>query len=377
LKIKASKVLTQAGFLENREVTVEDGVIREIAPCSAACADAFILAYGYFDTHTHGSAGFDTLNPGEEALARYLLIQASHGVTDVLLTTSCASKENLKNSVRFIRNAMKKQKAGSLKGAVIRGIHLEGPFLNPKRLGTMVEEHITSPSLDTLFELADGTLDDIRIITIAPEMPGAELLSRALQKHGVCVQMGHSDASYEEAENAFKNGFSSLCHTFNACRPIHHRAPGPIAFALTEKSMYAEVICDFQHLHPGTVKLIGRLKLPDRLCLISDSVKGLDMPDGTYVDSLGKTTVVKGGVIRSDAGSLDGGTCYLDASVKNLFSLIHDYESAVACANRVPAERIGFHRQLGTVDTGKEANLIFLDESLNVQKTIIGGNVFG
>jgi N-acetylglucosamine-6-phosphate deacetylase len=378
MRIKANKLLTPAGWRENQLVVIEQGSITAIrsqdkADAQAADLQAEILVPGLFDLHNHGGDGFDATEPSLDALKRFLDKMLSCGVTDMLMTISTGDPATLKAGLAFVRKAMTLQQTGQLSGTQIQGVHLEGPFLNRSRPGAMTVERILAPDIARFDQLFGDGIDLIREVTLAPEVTGAHELAAHLLRHGIHVQAGHTDASFEEAQDAFGKGFASICHTFNATRGIHHREPGILTAAFLDPSVYCEAICDFLHLHPAIIRLIHAIKGPGRMMVVSDSTMPTGLPDGTY-QAANHPVVVKDGVKRTPAGALSGGVCYLDQSVRNLISIGIPAEDAFRMASTTPAARIGFN-QYGAVMIGKPAHLAAFTHDLMPDFTIMEQSV--
>jgi len=258
MKIFAQKLLVGRTFLANQTVTVEDGQITAIGGGGPADFSVWALTPGLVDLHCHGGQGFDPeLN--ERPLPEFLTILLCHGVTDVLLTLGAEPLPTMRRALAVVQTAMQQQAAGKLPGAHILGVHLEGPFLSPERPGAMPPAALLPPTLAAYQTLVQGYESVIRQVTLAPELPGALELGAALAARGIRVQAGHTDADYETAQRAFSAGFTGLCHTFNACRPLRHRDPGVVAAALLDPNVTTECICDLVHLHPAALQLVSQL----------------------------------------------------------------------------------------------------------------------
>ena len=357
MRIHAKRLLSPQGFLDDRLVTIEDGVIAAISPAAGKEADLYadVLTPGLIDLHVHGGEGFNARDFDIELIEKFLNAMLQDGVTDFLMTISTGFKDTMRHGLEITRRAMQLQREGRLGGARILGAHLEGPFLSKARPGSMQVEAIIPPSVAAYEDMFTGYEDVIRKISLAVEEPGADALIAHLQSKGVIVQAGHTNATFEEAQHAFSLGVRSLCHTFNACRPIHHRSPGVITAALVNPDVYCEAICDLEHLHGGTIQLIYGMKGPQRMILISDSVATHGMPDGEYFME-GYHIVVKDGVSHTIDGALDGGGAYLGGAVRNVQGLGISAEDAVTMASATPAARMGLS-DLGTVEIGKRAHL--------------------
>lgn len=370
MKLFAKKLLLPQGFAENRRLTVEGGVITAIEAGSDGDVMLPILAPGYFDLHCHGGEGYDTTLLSVDLLEKFLLRQQRAGVTDILITLLTGSLAQMAEELTFLRSAMALQKQGKLGGARIVGAHLEGPFLNAAKNGAQDAGNILSPSIG-LYERYFGGYDDvIRLVTVAPEAEGATELAAHLTARGICVQAGHTLCDFEQAESAFASGFTSVCHSFNACPPIHHRAPGLVTAAMLNDAVYCEAICDLVHLHPGVLKLLHRTKGAERMIAISDSTMPTGLPDGVYAYGAHRCKV-EGGVKSTLDGALYGGGCYLDEAVKNLIAIGIPAADALQMASQTPARRLG-SSEIGEIRVGARAHLVALAEDYTPIATMMG-----
>lgn len=377
MKIYAERLLTPGGWRENQVVEIENGLIRRISAGADSDMRCRYLAPGLFDVHAHGGEGFYTLTPDEGLLRKYLLRLARSGVTDVLLGISTyTGAEGYRKAMDFARDAMRMQAEGRMSGARIQGVHLEGPFLNPECSGAMDPDMMPEPSVEIYEALFGGYDDIVRLVTLAPEREGAQELVGHLLKKKIKVQAGHTDATYEQAEAAFGWGVDSQCHTFNAARGIHHREPGVVAAALLNENVYCEAICDFKHLHPATVRLIYRMKSPERMVVISDSVAVTGLPDGEHIVNGKKYLIVDGTQRVKGGNTLSGGACYLDGAMRNLISIGIPAADALRMASRTPAERIGIG-DIDRVQAGCRAHLAAWDAEWKNVFTVIGDEVCG
>ncbi|MFO0752790.1 MAG: hypothetical protein U0411_05645 [Thermodesulfovibrionales bacterium] len=238
------------------------------------------------DVHTHGLGGYDTRTTDAEHLLRIAALHGAAGVSEIVLTLYPATIRVMRESMAVVREAMERQKghpapsvadgppgASAVAPARIRGVHLEGPFLNPVKCGALNAMTFLEPSGERLRELIGGFEDIVKIVTVAPEMEGAARLIREIADSGIVASMGHSAATYAEAEAGFHAGARGVTHLFNAMSGFHHREPGLAGFGLLHPGVYVEVIADPYHLHPGALELIFRSKSPDRIVLVSDTVR--------------------------------------------------------------------------------------------------------
>ncbi len=234
------------------------------------------------DIHIHGIGGFDTRTASEDHILNIAEIHGSHGVSEIILTVYSSTIESMRENIQTIKKAMEKLKNTKVKSSRIIGIHLEGPFLNPAKCGALTARLFLQPNEYNLKKLIDGFEDIVKIITIAPEMEGAVKLIRNMSDMGIIASMGHSDASYAEAESGFQAGARGITHIFNAMRGMHHREPGIAGFGLMHDDVYVEVIADSFHLDPGIIELVFKEKNPDRIIIISDTVKDTMVKAGSH-----------------------------------------------------------------------------------------------
>lgn len=335
-----------------------------------------IVVPGFIDLHIHGAVGHDLMEatPGSvSAVGAYL---ARHGTTAYLATTVTASVPRTLNSTRklgeIIRASRTMQEHKSV-GAQPVGIHFEGPFLSRSRRGAQPEAHIRKPSKETLGRMIDASGETARVMTLAPELDGAPELLDYARGRGLRVGLGHSDATYEEAERAIDAGATHAIHTYNAMRPFGHRDPGILGAVLTDDRLSAEVIADGVHVDPPAVRLLLKSKGMERVILVSDSVSGAGMPDGHY--RLGGMNIrVAGGVCRTDEGNLAGSSLTLDAALRNFASFtLSDVPACLRCATLNPAKILGIEKQKGAIAPGADADLAVLDRNYYVTQTYVRG----
>ncbi len=326
-RISAEKFLKDGNWIDDVVITVENGVITAIEENSQEEA-GFRYAYvtpGLVDNHIHGGDGVSVYGSTPEEIENWLVKLAEAGTSGIMLAPS-GQPERIRKGLENIRIVMERQKKGEAGGALLLGAHLEGPFISEKRPGAM--EAVIPPSVETYRRMTEGYEDIVREMTIAPENEGAREVIAYLREKGVKIQAGHTDCAYETALEAFEAGVGSICHSFNAARPIHHREPGILTAALTDPAIYCEMIGDLAHLHPGTLRLLRHCKPAERLMLVSDAVATTHLPDGIY----GRVEV-KNGVNRvKELGCLSGGGCYTAKSVKNLTEIGFSFAEAVMAA---------------------------------------------
>jgi len=354
-------ILTPSGWLAGsidfaRHIGAIDGVPADPAHNS----DDFILP-GFIDLHVHGGFGRDMMEGGDapHAIAR---IHARHGTTSLLATTMTAPPSDIVTALRAIGAAIAAPQPG---GARILGVHLEGPYINPGKLGAQppFAREATLADVQALEAYAP-----MRLITVAPEMPGHLDLVRALSDAGMRVQIGHTTGSYEDGVAALAHGAAGFTHLFNAMPGLHHREPGMVGAALAH-AQYAEIIPDLLHVHPGAIKVALRA-IPHLYC-VTDSTAASGMPDGEYM--LGRQVVHKcmGGVRLAD-GTLAGSTLTMDQALRNLVSIGLDLADASRRVSTNAADYLG-ETARGRLAPGCFADIVVLDRDLNIKAVYIEG----
>ena len=322
--------------------------------------DDYILP-GFIDLHVHGGGGRDIMDGGDavDVIAR---LHAQHGTTSLLATTMTAPPEDLEHALRGIGRVCDARTTGA---ARVLGVHLEGPYLNPGKLGAQPDFAQTA-SLEAVQKL--GLLAPLRLLTIAPEMPGNLALVRALSAAGMRVQIGHTLGTYEDGVAALEHGATGFTHLFNAMSAFHHREPGMAGAALAH-AHYAEIIPDLLHVHPGAIRAALRA-IPGLYC-VTDSTAATGMPDGAYM--LGRQQVHKcmGGVRLAD-GTLAGSTLTMDAALRNLVGIGLELAEASRRVSTHAADFLGLTER-GRLARGSHADLVVLDRELNLKAVYVEG----
>lgn len=362
-------ILTPEGFVRGRiEIAANgriDGIIGDVVTEAAARDGTLpILLPGFIDCHVHGGAGHDVMEGGNAA-ALIARLHGEHGTTAMLATTMTAPASDLEGAFIGLASVLATRKAGQF-GARILGVHLEGPYINPGKLGAQPDyaRPLLATELDGLSALAP-----VRLITLAPEMPGNLEVIESLVMAGYRVQLGHSLASYEEGVAALKKGAAGFTHLFNAMSGLHHREPG-LAGAALAHATYSEIIPDLLHVHPGAIRLA--LRCIPRLFCVTDSTSATGMPDGDY--RLGRHTVTKcmGGVRLAD-GTLAGSTLTLDQALKNLVHTLGlDLAEASARVSTHAADYLG-ESERGRLRVGAWADVVMLNRDLELTDVFAEG----
>jgi N-acetylglucosamine-6-phosphate deacetylase len=376
----ARHTYTPTDELHNALVFTEDGRItaiaeREKTELSAGVkvvdfGDA-ILAPGFLDIHIHGGAGVDAMRAPASELPRMGRFLASHGVTGYFPTTVAAPIDATCETLGRLADAIEAAETGDSAARPL-GIHLEGPFLSHKRRGVHPPENLVAPTPEIFDRLWQAARGHVRMMTIAPELPGAmEVIAEAARRK-VCVSIGHSDAEMAIAQQAARAGARHATHTFNAMRPLDHRDPGILGEVLSDDNLSADIIADGIHLSPAVVQLFLRAKGPERGVLITDAISATGMPDGRY--QLGPIEVeVKDGKCTS-GGSLAGSVLTMDRAVRNVTQFAHwSLKNAVRAASLNAARATGTISDRGILAPGARADFVVLNDRGEVLKTVIGG----
>jgi N-acetylglucosamine-6-phosphate deacetylase len=378
----ARRLFTPLEEIHDPLLFVEDGRITEISsrtkssvPANASLVDfgEAVLAPGYVDIHIHGGAGVDAMRASQEEMPRLSKFLATHGVAGYFPTTvaapldqTCAALERLADVIEASAKSPDMAEARPL------GIHLEGPFLSPKRRGVHPPEYLATPTLEIFQRFWDAARGHVRMLTIAPEIPGAiEVIAEAARRN-VLVSIGHSDAEIPEARAGVKAGARHATHTFNAMRPLDHRVPGILGEVLSDDTISADIIVDGIHVAPEVVQLFMRSKRIDRAVLITDAMTATGMPDGHY--QLGPIEVeVKDGKCTGPGGTLAGSVLTMDRAVRNVAKFSGcSLQDGVRAATLNPAQVAGI-AGYGKLAAGAEANFVVLSPGGEVQKTLIRG----
>jgi N-acetylglucosamine-6-phosphate deacetylase len=388
--LSASRLFTPLEEIADPLVFIEDGLVSAVSsrsqreiPKNATVIDLAndglgdaIMAPGFVDIHMHGGAGLDVMRAAPGELPHLNKFLTTHGVTGYFPTTvaapldqTCAALDRLADAIEAARVPDASSDAAH---AEPLGIHLEGPFLSHKRRGVHPPEYLVEPTLGVFERLWQAARGHVRMMTIAPELPGAlEVIAEAARRK-VCVSIGHSDAVLEAARAGVHAGARHATHTFNAMRPLDHRDPGILGEVLTDPQLSADIIADGIHLAPEVIQIFLRAMGLERSVLITDAMAAAGMPDGTY--QLGPIQVeVKDGKCTSN-GTLAGSVLTMDRAVRNIskfagWSLQHAVRAATVNATRA----VGL-TQHGQLSPGAKANIIVLNPAGEVRRTIVRGH---
>ena len=373
-----ARVLTPDEEIPRATVILEEGCIAAVGeglppPAGAQVIDlaGLTLAPGFIDLHVHGGGGFSLMTEDREEVRSYARWVVSKGVTAFLITLVAARRPQLE---RWLAAAASVGE-GVPSGAWPLGVYLEGPFVNPKRKAAFPPEGLRPPDVGELLAHVRTAQGRLRIIALAPELAGARELIAAAGDQGLVVSIGHSDATYEEALEAISLGVTQATHCFNAMRPFHHRDPGCLGAIFASPRVAAELIADGVHVHPGAMALLLRAKGPQRTILVTDGVAPAGLGPGTY-SLAGRQVEVMGGMATLADGTLAGSVATMDQLVRNLVRLgLASLQDALRMASLNPAAALGLEGGKGRIARGFDADLVALDEGLEVAMTFVGGEL--
>jgi len=327
---------------------------------------------GFIDIHTHGGNGFDIMQGTYEAVNGLSLHKLAGGVTSFCPTTATDTPARTRDAVSSVREA----RARGADGARVIGAFVEGPYISREYRGAHAEALLrpdfTVKEISEMLGFGGGAITSV---AIAPELPNALETIKMLRQAGVSVRLGHTAATYDQAMAGIAAGGSAAIHTYNAMSPLNHREPGMVGAVLSEPGIYAELICDFIHVHPAAIKILLAAKGPDKVILITDSMAAAGLGDGEYGLGSEKVTV-KGGVARTQEGALAGSTLTIIRAVKNICQTLGaPLGDAVRMASVNPAKALGMYDMTGSIAAGKNADIIGIDGEFNVRFAMVGGEV--
>lgn len=328
------------------------------------------LLAGFIDVHVHGGSSHDFMDATQESLDAITKMHMENGTTTILATTVTGSKQQLDHVIREVAHYNSKP----MPYAQLIGVHLEGPFVNPKWKGAQNELYMVEPQLEWLEEWQKHYPNQIKMQTLAPEVNGGYTYIEALTKHGIVAACGHTDATYEQIQEATQYGLKHAVHTYNAMKGLHHREPGTLGAVMTIPSIMAEVIADGKHVHPVAIKLLLKAKGIEGVLLVTDAMSAAGMPDGQY--KIGELDVI---VENSTArltmdGSLAGSTLTMIEGYRFLVEEVGlTFSEASQLASLNPAKVLGISNQYGSINQGKRADLVLINERLQVSQVFIAG----
>ena len=364
--IKSGKVFQEDGSFLEQALYINDHRLVDKAEYQddekVIDAEGLLVLPGLVDIHSHGAAGEDFSDGNPEGLKKILQYEKRCGITSYCPTSMTFPKERLRQIFASIKGAQTEE------GAKVVGINMEGPFLDPAKKGAHVEEWIAAPDAAFVRELNQEVDGLVRLVTLAPNMDGAEEFIKEMHEE-VCISLGHTAADYDCASGAMKLGAHHVTHLYNAMQPFGHRAPGLIGAAMDDPECMVELICDGYHIHPSAIRAAFRMFGPERVILISDSMRATGMENGTYELGGQEVTVKDRKAVLKD-GTLAGSATNLYGCMCKAIEFGIPLEQAIMAATANPARSIGIFDRVGSVRIGKQADLLLVSENLELKRVI-------
>ena len=378
------KIILPERILEGYDVVIENGIISEITNRKEKNEKIVdlqnkYLAPGFIDLHTHGAGGYDFMDGTEAAIKGACLTHLSHGTTSIVPTTLTCLNSELFDFFKVYRKVKKEWQ----EGPNLIGIHLEGPFFNSAQAGAQDPKFLQLPTEENYMPILDAGGRDIVRVSAAVELEGALELGKELKRRGIIAAIGHSDATYAEVEKAVQAGYTFVTHLYSGMSALHRVGPyrvlGVVESAYIFDELKVEIIADGKHLPPELLKLIVKDKRIDNICLITDSMRGAGMAEGERpkLGSLtnGQETIIQDGVaMMPDFKAFAGSVCTTDRCVRTMYKLaglpLYD---AVRMITLNPAKILGIDDRKGSIEKGKDADLVIFDDDINVSDVYVGG----
>ena len=372
---KNTFILTEEGIIKTN-IIIKDGIINYIGDKEIdgliTLPDDQILVPGFIDEHMHGINGYDVMDGNVETLRKIAEEVAKEGVTSFLATTSTASIQKTINTLHAVKAF--KEIDNSCYAEII-GAHLEGPFLSKTYQGAQLGEYIINPSISLMKEFIIESDNNVKLVTLAPEEENGLDLIKYLKEHNIIASVGHSNATFNIIEQSIKQGLTTVTHTYNAQKPIHHREVGVVGAAMLFDELYTELICDGIHVSSPAVKLLCKKKPLDKIVLITDSLPEKGLKDGVYLDN-DQEIYVKNNELRLKDGTLAGSCLTMNQAIKNIINFTDvSLTNAINFATSNPAKNLNIFDKVGSIKVGKLANFAVIDKELNVYQTIRCGNI--
>lgn len=366
------KIILQDQVLQDRALIFQEKIIG-IVPAhevgsypveSIWDAEGGFVSHGFIDLHVHGIGGNDVMDGSVAAIADISAALVCHGVTGFLPTTMTMDWPHVEKALQAVGAV-----GSAAPGARILGCHLEGPFISPWYAGAQDARFVRLPDPDLLLPFRD----QIKVVTMAPELEGAGEMINWCKAAGIIVSVGHSNSTYEEAAEAMARGARSATHLFNAMTPLHHRKPGMVGAALENEQVFCELIADNFHVHPAAQRLVLHMKGIDRVLLVTDAMRACGLGDGSY-DLGGQEVTVAGSCATLGDGTLAGSVLTMDQALRNFRKNTGiSIAEAVKTVTENPADLLNLEKGAGHITVGRPADLVIFDENFRVQHTFVAG----
>jgi N-acetylglucosamine-6-phosphate deacetylase len=387
VKIINGQIITPYRIIKNGTLLINGHQIEAIEEGDIEAADYELIdakgnyvSPGFIDIHIHGGGGHDFMDATEEAYLKIAEIHATYGTTTMAPTTLTCAKEDLLKAIDLYKST----NAKNTKGAQFIGMHLEGPYFALSQSGAQDPRYIRNPDLEEYKEVIAYGAEVIKRWSVAPELPGAIEMGKYLKSHGIIAAVAHTDAIYEEVLEAVENGYSLATHLYSAMSGVTrrntYRYAGVIESAFLIDAMDVEIIADGIHLPAPLLKLVYKIKGPDRIALITDAMRGAGMPEGESIlgnKDTGLKVIIENGVaIMADRSSFAGSVATTDRLVRTMVQMADiPLVEAVRMMSRTPATIMGVENTKGTLTVGKDADVLIFDENINIKTTMINGTV--
>ncbi len=375
--IKNVRLITPYEILDGYGVIVDKGKITNIDLEKNISSDLIskiidgngkYLSPGFVDIHNHGNSGFDFMDATNGAIDKISQYHLKNGVTSYLGTILTSSYDNIFNAAKVISEYKNETDTSQL-----LGIHLEGPFFSKQNKGAQPEQYIIEPELNFIKKIKKQNNDKLKMVSIAPEKKGASEIISYLKTNNITASMAHSNATYDEAKNGINHGVTVSTHLYNGMRAFSHREPGIIGASLLDSRVYCEIIYDRIHLHDASVQIAVKMKGADKIILVSDAMRAAGLDDGVY-ELGGQKVIVNQGAARLENGNLAGSTLNLRTAVYNMVHFLNiPIQDAVRMASLNPVEAIGLDYCKGSIEIGKDADLLIFDDNINISFRMVAG----
>ena len=379
LALVGGKIVTPFRIMNDGTVVIDNGKISELGKssdvdipgnCKMIKVNGKIICPGFADLLVHGGAGHGFADDNGESIEKISSYFLSHGSTTMLASLFAKPEKHLLNDLRRIAKFIEKHPESN-----VRGIHMEGPFLNKKFKGAMNENYLWKPGVEGWRKLWDASNGQIKLMTIAPELPGSIDVMREAAKNGVVLSIGHSMAEYDEVLNAIDNGAAHVTHIFNAMQHFHHRTPSVILASLLHNELKIELIADTLHVHPAVMQLLLKLKGSSGIILVSDSIRAGGMHEGEY-EFADQKIYMKGKKAYLEDGTLAGSTLTLNNAVKNMVEAAGArLTEAVRMASLNGIKVLNLEHKKGILAVGKDADIVVLNKNYEVEMTLLNGEI--
>ncbi|TCZ75327.1 N-acetylglucosamine-6-phosphate deacetylase [Paenibacillus albiflavus] len=372
-----ANIVTEQGIVTNGSIQVIGSTIAAIHENGAAAPQGEVIDAqgswvlpGFIDVHVHGGYGADFMDASKESLDTITRFHSSMGTTSIVATSMTAPREALDDVVESIAA----YRSNPMPYAQVVGLHLEGPFLNPSKIGAQNPDYVVLPQIDWIQTWYDKYPGLIKTIALAPEREGALAMIEWCRDHGIVTAAAHTEATYADMQAAAKHGLSHSVHMYNAMKPLHHREPGTVGSILTMDEVSAEIIADGVHVHPTCIKLLAAMKTQENLLLITDAMSAAGLDDGLYQLG-GQDVLVKGGVARlKDGETLAGSTLTMIRGFQFLVEEVGlSVEQVSKLASGNPAKLLGLSDTIGSIAAGKHADLLLVTPSFELERVYVQG----